>query len=533
MSKVKQFYKKEVLSPQTIDMFSEDLYNLLIEQEFEKKEALRLRLAAEEVLIYWMNELGECPCAFKLESRFGRNQLVFSAIGRRADPADAEDEDDIPYGARTLMDTLGVNFAFNYQKGINTISYTLPRKKRMGDLQKLLMAIALALVSGFVLNRMPEAVGDFFSEVLLAPIFDTYMGILSAMAGPMMFLTVLLGIVSIGDTATLSRIGKKLIGLFFSVQMALVLAAVVGGLFFFGLKINLGGDIKSLSLQIVTLLLDIIPDNLFQPFLDSNSLQIVFIAAICGFCVLLLKKQMKFITDFAEDINCLVSFIMKLIGSLAPAFIFICVLDMTLSGMLKEVLNAKEFMIFFLVLYGLYLLVLLLMFSRKLRISLIQAVKKLTDCYVLAVTTASSTASFGISMETCNKLGIRSKLSSFGLPLGIVLYAPAHALGFAAMGLFMLQLSGMDATLAAIIALFILSILLAVAAPPVSGGILACFTILFVQLGIPAEQIALAIALSTIYDYLATAGNMVGNVMLLGIMAKDEELIDEKVLNKK
>ena len=54
--------------------------------------------------------------------------------------------------------------------------------------------------------------------------------------------------------------------------------------------------------------------------------------------------------------------------------------------------------------------------------------------------------------------------------------------------------------------------------------------ILFVQLGIPAEQIALAIGLSTIYDYLATAGNMVGNVMLLGMLAKDEDLINEEKL---
>lgn len=530
MSKLGQFHEQRKLSAMVVDEFSEQLYGLLLEKELDMKEAVRLRLAAEETMLYWMSELGECPCSMKLESRFGRTQLTISATGRRADPADAEEDPDLSFGTRTLMNALGVTFAFNYQKGINSLTYTLPRKKKLGELQKLVLAIVLALTGGLILNRAPASVTSFFSEVLLAPLFDTYMGILSAMAGPMMFLTVLLGIVSIGDTATLSRIGKKLIGMFLGVQVILVVIAAVCGIFFFGLKVNMGGDIHALSLQIITLLLDIIPDNLFQPFLDSNSLQIVFIAAVCGFCVLLLKKQMKFVTEFAEDINCLVSFIMKLIGSMAPMFIFICVLDMSLSGMLKEVLNAKEFMIFFLVFYVLYLGGLLFSFSRKTRLGLKHALKKLMDCYILAVTTASSTASFGIAMETCNKLGIRSKLSTFGLPLGIVLYAPAHALGFASMGLFMLQLSGMEATLAALVALVILSVLLAIAAPPVSGGILACFTILFVQLGIPAEQIALAIGLSAIYDYLATAGNMVGSVMLLGILAKEEDLVDEEKL---
>ena len=532
MSNFQQIYERRALSAVVIDDFSEQLFDLLQQQEVDIKEALRLRLAAEETLLYWMSELGECPCSMKLESRFGRKQLILSAEGNRADPADAEEDPDLAFGTRTLMNTLGVTFSFSYQKGINSITYALPRKKKLGDIQKLLLAIVAALSSGFLLNRAPDSVSGFFSEVLLAPLFDTYMGVLSAMAGPMMFLTVLLGIVSIGDTATLSHIGKKLIGMFFGIQFFLIILAVIAGTVFFGLHVNLGGDMKALSLQIITLILDIIPSNLFQPFIEGNSLQIVFIAGVCGFCVLLLKKQMRFVTEFAEDINCLVNYIMKFIGGLAPVFIFICILDMTLSGMLKEILNAKDFMIFFFVLYVLYFAGMLLAFCMKMHLNFGQAVKRLMDCFVLAVTTASSTASFGIAMESCNKLGIQSKISSFGLPLGIVLFAPVHALGFAAMGEFMLGLSGITPTLAAMVALVILSVLLAVAAPPVSGGILACFTILFVQLGIPAEQIALAIALSTIYDYLATAGNMTGIIMLLGILAKGEGLVDEDKLQK-
>ncbi|MBQ3614486.1 MAG: cation:dicarboxylase symporter family transporter [Anaerotignum sp.] len=529
---MKQIYERQTLSTAVIDDFSEQLFSLLLEQELDIKEALRLRLAAEEALLYWLKELGECPCSMKLESRFGRKQLVLSAEGKRLDPADAKEDPDLAFGTRTMMNMLGVTFSFSYQKGINSITYILPRKKKLGDIQRLLFAILAALVSGFLLKRAPEEVSSFFSEVLLAPLFDTYMGVLSAMAGPMMFLTVLLGIVSIGDTATLSYIGKKLIGMFFAIQFSLIILVSIAGTLFFGLQVNLGGDIKALSLQIITLLLDIIPSNLFQPFIEGNSLQIVFIAGVCGFCVLLLKKQMHFITEFAEDINCLVNYIMKFIGSLAPVFIFICILDMTLSGMLNEILNAKNFMVFFLVLYVLYLVGMLLVFSMKMRLTIGQAFRKLMDCFVLSVTTASSTASFGVAMDTCNRLGIQAKISTFGLPLGIVLFAPVHALGFAAMGEFMLYLSGVEPTLAAMVAMVILSVLLAVAAPPVSGGILACFTILFVQLGIPAEQIALAIALSTIYDYLATAGNMTGIIMLLGILAKDEDLIDEqKLLN--
>ena len=49
MSKMKQLNKREVLSPQVVDQFSEDLYNLLIEQEFEKKEALHYLVMQEHI----------------------------------------------------------------------------------------------------------------------------------------------------------------------------------------------------------------------------------------------------------------------------------------------------------------------------------------------------------------------------------------------------------------------------------------------------------------------------------------------------
>lgn len=48
---------------------------------------------------------------------------------------------------------------------------------------------------------------------------------------------------------------------------------------------------------------------------------------------------------------------------------------------------------------------------------------------------------------------------------------------------------------------FIISVILAIAAPPVPGAALTCYTILFMQLGIPTEAIAVVIALNVILEF--------------------------------
>lgn len=542
--KKQQLYERVTLSRACVDDFSQRIYELFMELGLERKDALRMRLSAEETMLCWLDVLGEgSVCTLQVESRLGTSCMTLTSAGVRAAPGemlnqeDSGREDSDPHleaGAFKMMDALNLSFSYSYDEGVNRISFLVPKKKRRSSLCNLLIATAAALICGGVINLLPANVGSFFYEVLLTPFFNTYMDILSAMAGPMMFLTVLMGIISIGDMTTLNRIGKRLLLTYLGIQFLLVIPAVIAGLPFFGLTVNTGGDAKVLSLQVVTLILDIVPNNFLQPFLDGNSLQIVFLATILGLAILLMKRQLNFVTDFADDINSIVRLIMRTIGALAPTFIFICILEMTLSGMLGKLLGANRFILFFVIVYVLYLVTTFTILCVKMGLSPRQAAGKLINTFILALTTASSTASFGTIMDTCRKkLGIDPKLSNFGVPLGMVIFAPMLTLGFASMGLFMLKLSGIQPTMASVGALMILSVLLAVAAPPVSGGAIACFTILFAHLGIPKEHMAVAIALSTIYDYLATAGNVMGIQVVLTLIADREGLLDREVLHDK
>ena len=78
----------------------------------------------------------------------------------------------------------------------------------------------------------------------------------------------------------------------------------------------------------------------------------------------------------------------------------------------------------------------------------------------------------------------------------------------------------------------IISIVLAIAAPPVPGGALSCLTMLFVQLNIPAEGIPIIIALNIIMDFFATAVNLTCLQMDLVELAGDLNMLDYDKLRK-
>ncbi len=47
-------------------------------------------------------------------------------------------------------------------------------------------------------------------------------------------------------------------------------------------------------------------------------------------------------------------------------------------------------------------------------------------------------------------------------------------------------------------------IVLAIASPPVAGGSIACYTLIFSQLAIPASGLAIAVTIDVFFDFIAT-----------------------------
>lgn len=257
------------------------------------------------------------------------------------------------------------------------------------------------------------------------------------------------------------------------------------------------------------MILDIFPGNIVQPFLDGNSIQIIVLAAAVGFAMLILGNQATIAAKFVEQANYIVQFLMEMISSIVPFFIFISILQMILSGSVAAIMQTWKPLLVYAVAILLILMAVIVYVGVRTKAALISLVKKMMPSFMIALTTASSSASFGTSSVICEKkLGISPKIINFGVPLGTVMYMPGTSINYLVIALYMAEVYDVQIGFSWILMAVFITGILAIATPPIPGGALTCYTVMFLQLGIPEEAILVTMTLDIIFDFLATATNI-------------------------
>ncbi|MBO4331168.1 MAG: cation:dicarboxylase symporter family transporter, partial [Oscillospiraceae bacterium] len=103
---------------------------------------------------------------------------------------------------------------------------------------------------------------------------------------------------------------------------------------------------------------------------------------------------------------------------------------------------------------------------------------------------------------------ISSSLCSFGVPLGMVMHKPVAAVYNLLLVFYFAARYGVDCSVSWIVVAALVSAVLAIATPPIPGGGAAAYTILFMQLGIPMEALAVALTIDILTDFPVTAFEM-------------------------
>lgn len=502
--------EKYRLSGENIDAVSEKIENHLTSFSVDKMNVLRFRLMFEEILLNYRDRFGEeTEFTLRCEKRFSRPRIVITVAGESFEPF-AVSENDGEYSSETLrgmLANMGLAPSHRYKNGENIITLTPERKKRGSSVIWLLAAIVLAVAAGLLCSLFPENVREFLSVKIIEPITGKFMGFLSAISGPLIFLSVLWGIYSIGDVASFGKIGKRMITRFLLMSTLLLLIMACVTVPFFTLSSG-GGDKADFS-DLYQMLLDIVPSNLITPFTEGNSLQIVFIAVIFGAAMLALNDKTTVVSKFVEQLDFIVQFIMKCLNSFIPLIIFLSLFNMIIKE--NSVIGSSALKPVLLTLMGcaVVITVYTVIVCVHHRISPILFIKKLLPTFIIALTTASSSAAFATNIETCEKkLGVDKKIINFGLPLGQSVFMPGAAVLFFSTGICMAETFQVPITTILLVNLFIIALVLAIAAPPVPGGFAVCVSILITQLGIPEAAIPLVIAVSIFLDFFCTATNL-------------------------
>ncbi len=516
------------LSNESIDEISEKVNIYLTELHTEKKNQIRIRLLVEELLLDWMERFsdGQVLCVVKMGKRFGRPHISLEVEGEEFNPLNKIVDE---YGTYRdhLLANMGLAPIYSYVRGCNRMVFKL-KKQKANPLLSLALTVILALLVGFAGMAVQGSFREIMLNNILTPLYDTFFNLLGTIAGPMVFLSVAWGIYGIGDTSTFGRVGKRMILHFIGMVFLICALGVMIILPFMSLNMVIsGGDASQLG-SLFQMILGFIPTDIVTPFQDGNSLQIILLGAAVGVALLVLGSQTDVVARGIEQINYIVQFLMEIISNLVPAFIFIVLVQMIWSDTLDVVLSAWKPVVLFVLCALVMAAAMIFAAALRCKVSPKLVLSGAFPAFLIAVTTASSVASFGTCVNSCEKkLGIRNNITSFGIPLGIVMFPPGTALSFIIICMHTAEVYGVQCSLTWFVLATFTAVVLAIASPPIPGGTLTCYTIMFMQLGLPEEAIVVALALNILFDFIATGINILCLQLELMLQAKGMRLLDE------
>ncbi|WP_159517444.1 dicarboxylate/amino acid:cation symporter [Sunxiuqinia indica] len=362
---------------------------------------------------------------------------------------------------------------------------------------------------------------------------DLFLRALKMLIIPLILSSLISGITNIGTGKNLGRLGLKTIGYY---VMTSVLA-IVTGLFFVNLfKPGVGADLnfqetveglveKQRSFR--DILVEIIPQNIFQAFNESDMLSIIFFAVLFGFFITkvdtvnreVLKKAFNAIFEVMMKIT---MFIIKF----TPLGIFGIVAKVIadqddLAGLMSRMGIYMGTVVLALTVHFLVTLPLLMKFLGK--ASPRRHFQNMTTPLLTAFSTSSSGATLPLTMDAVeSKSGVSNKISSFTLPLGATINMDGTALYECVAAIFIAQAYGHDLSIIqqAIIVATALLASIGAAAIPMAG--LVMITVILSAVGLPLEGIGLILAVDRILDMFRTATNVWSDSCGAVIIAKSE-----------
>lgn len=465
-------------------------------------------LMAQEMLLRFRDLYGtETPCKITGQKSFGKILFNIQQKGPQIDPVNMEEDVSYSYD---ILTRLGVMPKYSYSSrngGVNTVTIVGElRPKKNAMLKNMLIAIILALVCSLGLRSLPVSISSIVMGGFISPFFTKMITILTELATPFVFFAVVTGITGIGSQAAVGKIGKKLLSgmmityLFAGIVFSVLAAAI------YPLSSEGGGSGNFIG-QIVQLVLDIIPDNMLSAFTIDNDLQVITIAVFAGIIMLSLGERIKLVNSFCVECTEIITRMMGVVCRFLPVVVFFGVVNLLLSD-LSQVINIYKMVLIFLVSAIILIVFMLIRTKISIKVPLKVIFKKQMATLMINLTTSSQVSALPENMKCCKgKFGIDEKMVDFGLPLGIVVYMPCGAIF---LGLATWSLANISATpigFGEVIKICLISIIVAIAAPPIPGSACAVMPIIFSSCGIPNEVFPLAIIMATFIGYLLPAIN--------------------------
>lgn len=410
---------------------------------------------------------------------------------------------------------------------------------------KIVIALILGIAIGSILNMFAQS--SFVVNVdkyVFNVIGQIFLNLIFMLVVPVVFVSIVLGVVGVGDPKLLGGIGLKTISFFLTttaiaiiigITLALVLQPGEG-------KSDLlkSEDVSSYQKTLDKednsqssaakqsfdqTLINLFPKNPLQAMSEENMLQIITFAIFIGVGLIMVGSKAEAVHRLFEQTNEVLMYIVTMIMSVfAPIGTF---------GLVAHAFTGAGFgaiqqlgMYFFIVLLALFIHFFVVYGSAvkfMAKSSPLKFFKGFLPAITLGFSASSSTATLPVSLKCTKNMGVRPEVSSFVQPLGATINMDGTAIMQGVATIFIAQISGVELSFMQIITVVVIAVVASIGTAGVPGVGLIMLAMVLNAVGLDPAAIGIILGIDRLLDMTRTSVNITGDAACALIISKAED----------
>ena len=409
----------------------------------------------------------------------------------------------------------------------------MKEKKKLSLAMQIFIAMLLAISGGLLLQGQAD-----FATNFIKPFGTIFLNLVKFIVVPIVLFSIMCGIISMKDIRKVGSIGLKTVVFYlcttaFAVTIGLLGANLFKGLFPVIATTDLSYE-ASASASFMDTLVNIFPSNFFKPMVEANMLQVILVAVLLGFSIILVgEKNAKVVSAF-NDLNEIFMKCMELILKLSPIGVF-CLLCPIIATNGAAIIGSLAMVL--LTAYICYIVHAVVVYSLSVKamggMSPVKFFKGMMPAIIFAFSSASSVGTLPINLSCTEKLGAKKEVASFVLPLGATINMDGTAIYQGVCAVFIASCYGIQLTLPQMLTIVLTATLASIGTAGVPGAGMVMLAMVLTSVGLPVDGIALVAGVDRIFDMGRTTVNITGDAACAIVVSNIEEKRGKKLSVKK
>ena len=397
----------------------------------------------------------------------------------------------------------------------------------------LTVQVLTAIALGALLGALAPDVGK-----ALRPLGDTFVKLVKMVIGPIIFLTIVLGIANMLDLKKVGKVGGKAF-LYFEIvsTFALAIGLVIVNVTRPGDGVDVSaltkGDISQYAkagegMKFVDFITNIVPSSVVDAFAKGEILQIVFFAVLFGVALTSLGSSGKPLVDVLDRIAHVFFRIVALVMKVAPIGAFGAMAFTVGSFGLKTLLPLGRLMLDVYATMAIFIFLVLGAICRLYGFRLLEFLRYIREEILLVLGTSSSEAALPRMLVKMERYGCDKTVVGLVIPAGYSFNLDGTSIYLSMATIFLAQVNHIELSLAQQLSILLVLMVTSKGAAGVTGsGFIVLASTLSAMKVIPVESIALLLGVDRFMSEARAITNLIGNGVATLVIARSENAFDD------